>query len=93
MEEAIAVFDDIVARFGTASETVLREAVARALLNKGGALGELGRNEEAIAVCDDVLGRFGTASEPTLREVIDRATTLRASLNPQAKKPRRKKSK
>jgi tetratricopeptide (TPR) repeat protein len=90
-EEAIAVYDDIVGRFGAASETALREGVARALVNKGSALGELGRREEAIAVYDDVVGRFGTASEPTLREVIDRATKLRASLNPETKKSKRKK--
>ena len=39
------------------------EEVARALVNKGVTLGQLGRNEEAIAVYDDVVGRFGIATE------------------------------
>ena len=47
-EEAIAVYDDVVGRFGTATELPLLEEVARALVNKGVTLGQLGRNEEAI---------------------------------------------
>jgi hypothetical protein len=67
-EEAIAVFDDIVDRFGTATEVTLRDLVASALVNKGIALHELGRGEQAIAVFDGVVGGFGNASEATLRE-------------------------
>ncbi len=55
-EEAIAVYDDVVARFGTATELPLRELVASALVNKGFRLGALGRSEEAIAVYDDAGG-------------------------------------
>jgi tetratricopeptide (TPR) repeat protein len=66
-EEAIAIYDDLLARFGTATEQALREGVAMALCNKGVALGALGRSEEAIAVYDDLLARFGTATEPMLR--------------------------
>jgi hypothetical protein len=46
-EEVIAVYDDVVQRFGTASELQLREQVAGALFAKGAWLGELGRDEEA----------------------------------------------
>ena len=69
-EEAIAVFNDLLARFGTATEPALREKVAVALLYKGVTLGGLSRSEEAIAVYDDLLARFGTASEPALREQV-----------------------
>ena len=72
-EEAIAVYDDLLARFGTATELPLREQVARALVNKGVTLGALGRSEEAIAVYDDLLARFGTATELPLREQVARA--------------------
>ena len=34
-EEEIAVYDDLLARFGTATEPALREQVAMALVNKG----------------------------------------------------------
>jgi hypothetical protein len=47
--------------------------VARALVNKGVTLGELGRPEEAIRVYDDVLTRFGGRSEAALAEQVARA--------------------
>jgi tetratricopeptide (TPR) repeat protein len=47
--------------------------VARALVNKGVRLGELGRLEEEIAAFDEVVVRFGGAAEPGLRELVARA--------------------
>jgi tetratricopeptide (TPR) repeat protein len=73
-EEEIAVYDDLLARFGNAIELPLREQVATALVNKGITLDALDRREEAIAVYDDVLTRFGNATEPALREQV--ATAL-----------------
>ena len=72
-EEAIAVYDDVVARFGAAPEAALREHVARALVHKGITLGQLGRSEEEIAVYDNVVARFGAAPEAALREHVARA--------------------
>ena len=42
-EEAIAVYDALIARFEDASEPALREQVAKALHNKGITLGQLNR--------------------------------------------------
>ena len=83
-EEAIAVYDEVLWRFGDASEAALREQVANALVNKGVALGALNRSEEEIAVYDEVLRRFGDASEAAPREQVanaqdNREGTLRAS--------------
>ena len=72
-EEEIAVYDDLVERFGAAGEPALRERVARALVNKGFRLGTLDRSEEAIAVYDDLVERFGAAGEPALREEVAQA--------------------
>ena len=58
-EEEVAVYDEVVRRFGTATELVLREQVAKALVNKGITLGTLNRSEEALAVYDEVVRRFG----------------------------------
>jgi tetratricopeptide (TPR) repeat protein len=69
-EEAIAACDDLLARFGTATELPMREEVAKALFNKGVELGLLRRSEEAIAAYDDLLARFGTATELPMREPI-----------------------
>ena len=71
--EAIAIYDEVVKRYGDAPETTLREQVAKALHNKGFDLGQLQRSEEAIAVYDDVVKRYGDASEAALRESVARA--------------------
>jgi len=72
-EEAIAVYDEVVSRFGDAEEPELRDPVASALGNKGVVLGILGRDEEAIAAYDDVVSRFGDAEEPELRVQVGKA--------------------
>jgi tetratricopeptide (TPR) repeat protein len=72
-EEAIAVYDDLLRRFGDAQELELRRQVAMALVNKGYRLGVLNKSEEAIAVYDDLVGRFGDAQEPALREQVAKA--------------------
>jgi hypothetical protein len=79
-KEAIAVYNDLLIRFGTATEAPIREHVAVALHNKGVCLGELGRREEAIAVYDDLLARFGTDTAPALREQVAWAKSARDSL-------------
>jgi tetratricopeptide (TPR) repeat protein len=53
-EDAVAVYDEVVARFGIREEVALAEQVARALVNKGGTLGALGRSEDAVAVYNEV---------------------------------------
>ena len=57
----------------SATELPLREQVAMALVNKGGALGALSRYDDAIAVFDDLLARFGSATELRLREQVAKA--------------------
>ena len=46
-EQAIEDYDDVVERFGAATEPALREQVARALVNKGVTLEQLGHVEKA----------------------------------------------
>ena len=69
-EEAIRVFDEVVARFGQASEPDIRLAAATALVRKGVRLGQLGRVDEAIRSYDEVVARFGQESEPGIREQV-----------------------
>ena len=57
-KEAIAVYDELLARFGTATELGLRERISFALVQKAVSFQELGRRHEAIAVYDDQLARF-----------------------------------
>ncbi len=72
-DEAISVYDEVVKRFGDATELLLREGAARALFNKGARLGALNRSDEAISVYDEIVKRFGEAPELTLREQVVRA--------------------
>ncbi len=78
--QAIAVYADLLARFGAANEPALRALVAMGLFNKGARLGTLKRREEAIAAYDEVLARFGTAAEPMLRELVERTSARRQFL-------------
>ena len=72
-EDEIAVYDEMVRRFGDADELPLREQVARTLVNKGVALESLARGEDAIKVYDEVISLFGDAEERPLREQVARA--------------------
>ena len=72
-EDAIAVYDDVVARFAQTPTPGVQEQVATALVNKGYRLKVLGRSEDAIAVCDEVVTRYGTREEAVLAEQVARA--------------------
>ena len=78
--EAIAIYDDVIASLGTASELPLREQIAKALFNKGVTLDRLGRHDEAVAAWDDVVARFGATSELLLREQVATALYLKMDL-------------
>jgi len=73
-EDAVGVYDEVVARFGDAPEPAVREQVATALFSKGVTLGQLERPEDAVGVYDEVVARFGDAPEPAVREQV--ATAL-----------------
>ena len=64
LAEAIEVFDEVIARYGTAAELASRRDVADALIEKAESLERLGRDEDALAAFNSVLERFGTATSP-----------------------------
>ena len=74
-ELAIAVYDELVQRFGQANEVAILEHVAKALLNKGFALGQMQQPEAAIAVYDELVRRFGQANEMAILEQVAKALT------------------
>ena len=59
LQDAVAVWDEVIRKFGKSDSPADREQVLQALVNKGSALGGLGRVEEALAVLDEVVRRFG----------------------------------
>ena len=78
-EEAVAAYDEVVARFGESPQPALREQTAKALYNKAAALGSLGRAEEAVAAYDEVVARFGESPLPALREQTAKALYNKAA--------------
>jgi tetratricopeptide (TPR) repeat protein len=69
-DDEIAAYDEVVRRFGDATEAALRALVARALVNKGVTLGAKGQSDDEIAAYDEVLRRFGDATEAALRDQV-----------------------
>jgi tetratricopeptide (TPR) repeat protein len=69
-DEAVAAYDEVVARFGVTDERPLRDRVVRALADKGLALADEGRTDEAAAAYDEVLTRFAGSREPSLRDPV-----------------------
>jgi tetratricopeptide (TPR) repeat protein len=78
-EEAAAVYDEVVRRFGDATEPALREQVAKALFRQGLSLGALNRREEEIGVYDEMVRRFGDATEPSVRGLVAEALVNKGS--------------
>jgi tetratricopeptide (TPR) repeat protein len=70
---ALALMDELIARFGEAPESALREEVAIALFNKGIVVSESGDSAGAIAIYDELIARFGEASELGIREQVAKA--------------------
>ena len=69
-QDALAVCDEVVRRFGESESPAFLEPVARALANKGAALLALNRPQDALAVCDDMVRRFGESKSPALLEPV-----------------------
>ena len=73
-EDAVAAYEDVILRFGESEIPAVLEWVAKALVNKGAALGALNRPPDALEVCDEVVRRFGESDMPALLESV--ATAL-----------------
>jgi cellulose synthase operon protein C len=82
-DEAIAVYDKVVARFADDPAPAVREQAAKALFNKGVTLRQLDRGDEANPVYDEVVARFADDPDPAVREAVATALGLfRESLRP-----------
>ena len=73
--DAVAVYEEVVARYGEDPAAALRERVAAALYNKGVRLGVLGRSADAVAVYEEVVARYGEDPAAALREVVAQAVS------------------
>ncbi len=71
----IAVYDDVVARFGDDPTPAVRTQVAEALFNKAVTLTDA---DAKIAVYDDVVARFGDDPTPAVRAQVAKALVNKA---------------
>ena len=83
-EEALAVSDELLDRFGASRHDALLDFVAQAFLVKATALGSLNRTEQAIAAYDEAVRRFGNRDTLDLLEKVaialfDKGDILRRS--------------
>ena len=79
-DEALAVCDEVLRRFGDSDAPKVVEQVAVALIIKATVLGELGRREEALAACDEVLRRFNDGRVPLLPGQVARALVIKGAV-------------
>jgi hypothetical protein len=76
--DRIRIYDMIIARFGESAEFAFRRHVAKAILDKGITLDELGRRAEALTVYRDMITKFGNANDPVMEGLVEDA---RAQIN------------
>src|SRR4051794_6614093 len=62
-QAAIPVYEEILERYGSSDDDLLRRQTARALHHYGLGLSRIGRTDEAIAAWDDLVARFGSEGD------------------------------
>ena len=73
LEDALAVYDEIVRVFGRSDAPVVLDIVPVALFEKGITLRKLDRPQDALAAWDEVALRFGASDTLVVRETVARA--------------------
>jgi len=72
-EDELAVYDELISRYGDSTEPALMKRVAKALFNKGYRFGEMGQHEDALAAYDKLLTRYGDNAESALMKQVTMA--------------------
>ena len=71
--DALALWDELLLRFGESTNPTLLEPVATALFNKGVTLSRMSRLEDALSVYDRVVHRFGQSKNLAVLESVAKA--------------------
>ncbi len=69
-EEALALWDELLRRFGQTKSRGLLDHVATALFNKGVTLGKTNRLQDALDTYEELVRRFGTSENPPVLESV-----------------------
>ncbi|GLY92956.1 ATP-binding protein [Actinoplanes sp. NBRC 103695] len=78
IEPALQAFDELIARFGTATSPRIAEIVALGMFNKGNLLFTSGRSRKAAAVYDDLIARYDGQDSTIVRSILADALHNRA---------------
>ncbi len=70
LEEALALWNELLLRFGQSSNPAFLEAVATTLFNKGVTLGRMNRPEDALGAYEEVVLRFGQSKNLAALESV-----------------------
>jgi tetratricopeptide (TPR) repeat protein len=69
-EEAVAAYDQVIARFGESETPELQEEVARALFNKGNTFEKMRNDKEAKKIYSETLKKFRKSKILSIREIL-----------------------
>ena len=72
-ESELAIYDEVIERFGNAEAPELQRHVAIIMLRKGMTQEQLNRNRAAIATFDEMVERFGNSNVTEIQEWITKA--------------------
>ena len=82
MDTSVAIWDDLIKRFGKESDPDIQVQVAGALIKKASVEITMSRNEAAVVAYDEVVRRYWASDRPGLRQAMAMALELKArSLN------------
>ncbi len=76
-EKAIAIYDEVIHRYGESKSLALREQVAKAFMGKGSVLLD---KKEALEAYDEVIHRYGESKSLALREQVAKALLSKGNL-------------
>ena len=69
-KEGVAIYNEVVERFGDSGRKALQMVVVVASLNKAVLETQLGNAVEALEICDEVVTRFGSSIDPNLQQMV-----------------------
>ncbi len=78
-EEAVALYEEVDARFGRVDRIELQEIVATALIGVAFYHAQLGEPEQAVATCEEVDARFGNSVSPMLNIKVSLALLIKGN--------------
>ena len=85
--DALAVYDEIIHRFGESDAPAVFPLVLLAFANKNVILLELNRTEDALAACGEVIHRFETNDAPVVVDMVATALLTKGTLLAKLKQP------